>query len=150
MDRKVMMAAAIGLVISLALALFNIYLAGIAIIIVIVLVMSLFIMQDSAFLPDIEAELRPDAKAVIMRNSGNAVATRIHAALVPLNIEFDLPDLAAEKTSEYLLPSMIDHAKLVVTFENEKGGKFEREFMLNALTPPYDPLKPMIPMFKWK
>jgi len=150
MDRKVTMIAAVGLLITFALALYNIYLAGIAIIIVVVLVMSLFIMQDSAFLPDIEAELRPDAKAVVLRNSGNAAASKIHAALVPLNIEFDLPSLDAEKTSEYLLPSMIDHAKLVITFENENGGKFEREFSLNALAPPYDPLKPMIPMFKWK
>lgn len=150
MDRKVLMIAAVGLLLTLALALFNIYLAGVALIIVIVLVMSLFIMQDSTFLPDIEAELRSDAKAVVIRNSGNAPARKIHAALVPLNIEFDVPSLDVEKTSEYLLPSMIEQAKLVVTFENEKGGAFEREFSLNALNPPYDPLKPMIPMFKWK
>ncbi len=151
MDQKVAAIAVAGLLVTLAAYFFvDIYLAGIVFIFLVVIVMTLMMMADTRFYPDIVAELREDAKAVILRNSGNAAALKIHAALVPLNIEFDLPSLAEEARFEYQVPSMIENVKVAVTFENEKGAAFSRTFNLNAIEGNFDPLKPMFPMFKWK
>ena len=150
MDPKAATVAVAGLLVTLVLLFINSYLAAIVFIIVVVLVMSLVMMQDSMFLPDIAAELRADAKAVVLKNSGNATALRIHAALVPLNIEFDVPSLTEDARYEYPLASMVKEVKVSVTFENEKGGKFERTFLLNALGDTFEPLRPTIPLFRWK
>jgi len=150
MDSKVAAIAGAGLLITIALAFISIYLAGIAFILLVTLIMSLLIMQDSTFHPQLAAELGADARAVILRNTGNAPAMKIHAALIPLNIEFDIPSLAPDTTYEHPLAAMVENVKVSVTYENEKGGSFSRSFTLNAFEQPYDPLRPMIPLFKWK
>jgi hypothetical protein len=86
------------------------------IIILVVLIMSMLIMQDSTFHPDIAAQIRDDAKAIIIRNTGNSTAVKIHLALVPMNIEFDLPSLAADDSHEYPLATMVNEVKVVTTF----------------------------------
>jgi hypothetical protein len=149
MDRKIQILLVSGIVITFIVFLINVYAAGIVFILFATLAMSLFIMQDSTVLPDVVAELREDAKAIVLRNSGNSPAVKIHLALVPIDTEFDLPALAADQTHEYPLTKMIDEIKAVVTFENENGDKFSRSYTLSSRGG-YDPLKPMIPLFRLK
>jgi hypothetical protein len=149
MDKKITGVLIAGILITLLLYFVSIYLAGITIILTLVLVMSLFIMQDSRCIPDAEAILRDDAKAVIIRNTGNSAALDVHVALVPLNIEYDIPLLDAEVSHEHPFDSMVEKVKVVITFRNEQHKTFSRVFLLSA-TGEHDPLKPMIPIFGWK
>jgi uncharacterized protein (DUF58 family) len=150
MDRKIQLLLVSGIVITLIVFLINIYVAGVVFIILVALLMSLAIMQDSTFLPAVTAELREDAKAVVIRNTGNATAVKIHVALVPLNAEYDLAALDVDQAHEYPLEKMIEEVKVVVSFENEKGGTFSHAYQLSAYGSGDDPLKPMIPLFNWK
>lgn len=150
MDRKLQILLVAGVFITIILYTVNIYLAGIALVLIVTLVMSLMIMQDSTFLPDIVAELSEDSKAVVIRNSGNAVAKNVHVALVPVNVEFDLPSLAVEETRVHQTGQMMDKVKVVISFENEKGTTFSRTYQVSALGESFDPLKPMIPIFGYK
>lgn len=150
MDQKTRILIVAGLLITVVIFFINIYAAGIVFVILIALVMTLLIMQDSASLPDIVAELNPDAKGVTIRNSGNAVAHKIHVALIPENIEFDLDSLQPDAVSVYSLEKMVREVKIVVTFENEKNNVFTRTWQLSSSGESYDPLRPMIPLFRWK
>ena len=150
MDRKTVILLAAGLLITIVVFFISIYAAGILFVVLIAIVMSLLIMQDSVSLPDIVAELREDAKAVIIRNTGNADARKIHVALVPLNIEFDLPTLPADASSEYALETMIGEVKTVVSFEDDAGNIFSRSHRLSSGRETFEPFKPMIPLFRWK
>lgn len=150
MDRKLQILLAAGVIITLIAFLFDIYAGGIVFIIVAALIMSVFIMQDSTFHPDVIAELSDDAKAIVLRNTGNAPALKIHVALVPENVEYDIPSLGVEESHHHAIGTMLEEVKVVVTFENEREVPFTRSFRLSALGENYDPLKPMIPLFKWK
>jgi len=150
MDRKIQIVLVSGIVLTLIVFLINIYAAGVVFILFAVLVMSLFIMQDTTTLPDIIVELKEDAKGVIIRNSGNSDAVKVHVALVPLNIEYDIKTLAPEQVNEYPFETMLPEAKAVVTFENVLGDAFSRSYILSATKGGYDPLKPMIPLFRHK
>jgi hypothetical protein len=150
MDRKIWILLVAGIVITLAAFLISVYLAGIVALILVALIMSFMIMQDSAFHPDVVAELKEDSTAIILRNTGNATATDIHVALVPENIEFDLHSLEADAVHLYPLGKMIEEVKVVVSFRNEKGDTFSRSYQLSAYGESFEPLKPMIPIFKWK
>lgn len=150
MDRKLQILLVAGIIVTIAAFLINIYLAGIIFVILVAIIMSLMIMQDTRCLPDIAAELKSDAKGIIIRNSGNAIARMIHVALVPVNIEFDVPSLAADEVFEYELDTMINEVKVVIRFENELGNTFTRTFQLSSIGESYEPLKPMIPLFGWK
>jgi hypothetical protein len=112
--------------------------------------MSLLIMQDTTFRPQVDVRLREDAKAIVLTNAGNSAAVGIHVALVPMNIEYDVATIAVDKTHEYPLASMIPEVKAVVTYTNEKGQSFSLTKRLSASGEEYDPLKPMIPVFGWK
>jgi hypothetical protein len=140
----------IGALICVLLFWINIYLGATGVIILVALAMSVFIMEDSRVLPEITVRLGDNAKKVVVENSGNAPAFRIHVALVPLDIEFDLPELAADSRHEYPLPRMIDTAKAAVTFEDSKSVQISRTFALSAMENGDDPLKPMFPLFNWK
>ena len=150
MDKNALLLLVACLLISLLLFFISIYLCMIGIIITAALVMSLLIMQDSSFHPDIVATLREDAKAILFRNSGNATARNIHVTLVPVNREFDLQSLAVEETHEYLLDTMAEGIKVVVTFENEQNTGFSRAYSLSVTGDGFEPLRPMIPIFGWK
>jgi hypothetical protein len=150
MDRKLQALLIAGVIITAILFLFNVYAAGIFFVILVAVAMSYFIMQDSTFLPDVVAELEEHAKGIVIRNTGNALAKKIHVALVPENIEFDIASLEAEEMSVYSLERMVEEVKVVITFENEKGNTFSRSYRLNAYGDNFEPLKPMIPLFKWK
>ena len=150
MDQKTRILIVAGLLITVVVFFINIYAAGIVFVILAAIVMTLLIMQDSASLPDIVVELNPDAKGITLRNSGSAAAHKIHVALVPENIEFDLDSLQADALSVYHLEKMVAEVKVVVTFENEKNEAFSRTWQLSSSGESYDPLKPMIPFFRWK
>lgn len=150
MDKRSQIVLVSGIAITILLLLFNIYLAGIVFILVIALFMSLLIMRDSVSQPDVEASLSEDAKSINLKNSGNAPALNIHIALVPMNTEYDVPELAVDQSHTRSFDTMIQEVKILITFENEEKTVFSKSFLLSALGDAYDPLKPMIPLFKWK
>jgi len=150
MDKRTTSVLIAGILITLLLLLVSIYLAGIVFIILVALVMSLLIMQDTTFLPQVEALLRDDAKAIVLTNVGNSPAHKIHVALVPMNLEYDVDTLAVDASHEYLLSSMIAEVKAVITYVNEKEQPFSVTFNLSSSGEEFEPLKPMIPIFGWK
>jgi hypothetical protein len=150
MDKKTTGVLAGGILVTILLFFVSIYLAGIAFIILVTVVMSLMIMQDTTFLPQVIVRLREDAKAVVLTNGGNSPALRIHVALVPLNIEYDVDSLAVDASHEYPLSSMIAEVKAVITFTSEKGQQFSYSHKLSSSGEEFEPLKPMIPVFGWK
>jgi len=150
MDKRTTAVFAAGILVTLLLYFVNIYVAGMVFILLVVLVMSLMIMQDSTFLPQIDVRLRDDAKAVVLTNTGNSPAVNIHVALVPMNMEYDVASLAVEQSHEYPLPAMLAEVKVVVTYTNEKGQPFSHSRNLSATGEEFEPLKPMVPVFGWK
>ncbi|NLD57317.1 MAG: hypothetical protein GX651_04190 [Methanomicrobiales archaeon] len=150
MDRKLQILLIAGVIITILSLFISMYITGIVIIVVAVLAMSLLIMQDTTTLPDIAADLSDDAKAIIVRNTGNSPAVRVHVSIVPAGIEFDIPSLAADETYRHQEEKMMEEVKVVISFENEKGIPYSRTYRLSALEGGYDPLKPMIPIFGWK
>jgi hypothetical protein len=150
MEKNTTILLVLGAFIILILLFINIYLAGIACIILIIILMSLKIMQDSTGIPEIVVNLRDDAKAIILTNKGNARAEKIHVALVPVNIEFDISSLEVESTYEFLLNEMVETIRIAVTYQNENGRLFSSSSKLSVFGEEYDPFKPMFPMFKWK
>jgi hypothetical protein len=150
MDKKSQLVLVLGIAITLVTLFFNFYAAGVVFILFATIFMSLQIMNDTVSIPNVSAHLADDAKAIILRNSGNSAAVNIHVALVPLNVEYDVPSLAVDAIHTHPLPSMVQDIKAVVTFENEDKVPFSRTYPLSALGGEYDPFKPMIPIFKWK
>ncbi|MBN1193745.1 MAG: hypothetical protein JXA08_00100 [Methanomicrobiaceae archaeon] len=148
----------LGILISIPLLLLNegMFYAGIVMLIAGALFMSFAILESGGKLaarPEVTCSLREDAKAVIIRNRGDTKARDIHVALVPLNIEFDAPSLPPEGSYEYSLPSMIEEAKAVITYQSPDGRSFSKTSSLSALHPveeEEDLLKPTFPMFGWK
>ena len=139
-----------GLVIAAALFFVDPYLAGIAVILVISLAVVFFIMGETHNLPDLTCVLSEDAKGIQLVNQGNDLAVRIHVTLVPLDREFDLPELPADGTHTFSLSAMIAEAKALVSFENRDGRKFSRTCRLSATGRDEDLLKPLFPTFGWK
>jgi hypothetical protein len=150
MDKNTKILLVPGALITIVLLFINIYLAGIACVIFISILMSLRIMQDTTGIPEIAAKLRDDAKAIILTNTGNARAEKIHAALVPLNIEFDISSLDVESSYEFSLNVMVEDIKIAVTYQNENGRLFSGSSKLSVFGEEPDFLKPMIPIFNWK
>ena len=150
MDKNTTILLVLGAFIILILLFIDIYLAGISCIILIIILMTLKIMQDSTGIPEIVVNLRDDAKAIILTNKGNARAEKIHVALVPVNIEFDISSLEVESTYEFSLNEMVETIKIAVTYQNENGLLFSGSQKLSVFEEEYDPFKPMFPMFKWK
>ena len=107
-------------------------------------------------MPQIEADLADDAKSVRLSNTGNAVALKLHATLVPLDREFEIGELEPDRDHIIQLESMISRVKVIVNFQNEQGAGFQKTFLLHALgnttgeKSEEDVLKPAIPLFGWK
>ncbi|HMA04376.1 MAG TPA: hypothetical protein VKO45_00420 [Methanomicrobiales archaeon] len=141
-----------GLVIAGVLFLLvDIYLAGIVLILDITLAIAFHIMGETHHLPEVACFLSEDAKKVVLVNRGNDRALAIHVTLVPLDREFDLPELAADGRYEVSLPGMISEAKALVSYENGAGRKFTRTIRLSATgESEEDLLKPVFPIFGWK
>jgi hypothetical protein len=151
MERRYTIILAAGLVMCAILFFIDIYLGGIAAIILIVLGMSLIIMQDATLRPEIGVVLRDDAKGIIVINMGTDVAKKIHVTIVPHNLEFDIPDLAVDARYEYPFSGMISEAKTAVTYQNSQGQVYSQTIGVSALGKSDDDLlKPVFPIFKWK
>ncbi|MDD1656682.1 MAG: hypothetical protein LUO87_04830 [Methanomicrobiales archaeon] len=151
MDQNQKRILAAGLLVCVAVAIFQIYFALILLVILITVLISLQIMRETRGFPDITCRLQEDAKGIAVRNRGNAKAVAIHLAVVPLDLEFDIPPLEPEETTTLAVPHMISEAKAVITFENEAGRKYSRTVMVSATGEgEEDLLKPMIPLFGWK
>ncbi len=142
----------LGVIFLIDLLLFNdLYFTGIAAIILGVIAMSVFIMQDSASLPDIGVILKDDAKGIRIINRGNDTAYTIHIAIIPINVELDIPELGADAIYEHQLSAMLAEAKAVVTYKNVKGVEYSHTILISALGRSDDDLlKPMFPLFRWK
>lgn len=140
---------AAGIFLTIIAAFIDLYAGGIVFILFAAVAMSFFIMQETKTLPDIVIELKEDAKGIIIRNSGNSDAVDVHVAIVPHNMEYDIPILAPDQIREYLFGSMIAEAKAVATFKNIAGDAFSRSYEISARGS-NDPLKPMIPLFRYK
>jgi len=139
-----------GLIISAVLAVISIYLTGIGVILVIALAMSFQIMQDSDRLTDLAVVLSENAKVITMINRGNMLIRNISVSLIPLNVEFKVPELTVDEKFTYELPQMINEARAAVEFEDLNGRKYNKTFHLSALYSDDDLLKPMFPTFDWK
>jgi hypothetical protein len=151
MERNHTIILGAGAIICAILFFIDIYLGATGAIILIALAMSFFIMEDAEVLPDMAIRLNEDAKGITAVNRGTAPAYRVHIAMVPLNIEFDIPEIAVDAISDHPLPAMVNEVKAVVTFEDSKGLHYTRTFFLSALGKNDDDLlKPMFPLFKWK
>ena len=149
MDRKLQILLAAGILLTIIASIINIYAGGVVFILFAAIAMSFFIMQDTKNLPDVVVELKGDAKGIIIRNAGNSDAVKVHVALVPINIEYDIQVLAPDQVNEYPLDTMLPDAKAVATFENVMGETYSRSYELSSRGT-YDPLKPMIPLFRHK
>ena len=140
-----------GLIVAAALFFVDPYLAGIAVILVLTLAIAFFIMGETRDLPDLACGLSEDAKGILLVNRGNDLAVRIHVTLVPLDREFDLPELPADGRHTFSLPAMVAEAKALVSYENRDGRRFSRTVRLSATGKgEEDLLKPLFPTFGWK
>ncbi len=126
------------------------YLAGIVGMIFIAIIMSLIIMQDTTGIPEVVAKLSEDAKSIVLTNTGNARAEKIHVILIPSNIEFDIDSLDVDSVYEYSLGTMVQEIKIKITYSNENKRLFSSSKKLSVFDEEPDLLRPMIPMFKWK
>ena len=140
----------LGILITIALSFIDIYLGGIVGVIFIAIMMSLMIMQDTTGIPEVMANLSDDAKSIILTNTGNARAEKIHVTLIPSNIEFDIDSLDVDSVYEYSLGTMVQEIKIKITYNNENKRLFSSSKKLSVFDEDPDILKPMIPMFKWK
>jgi len=150
MRRNQVIIIAAGLVISAFLAFINIYIGGIAVILVGALAMSFQIMADSEGLVEIGVVLSEDARMVTVRNRGNLPIKDIHVALVPLDIEFETSLLTPDGRFDYRLPSMLHEAKAVAEYSDENGRRYQKTFPLSSTHTDDDLLKPAFPIFGWK
>jgi hypothetical protein len=150
MEKNTKILLVLGALITIVLLFINIYLGGIVGVIFITLMMSLKIMHDTTGIPDIVAMLKDDAKGIVLTNTGNARAEKIHVVLVPNNIEFDIPSLDEDSSYVFPLNAMVEEIKIVITWSNENGRQFSGSAKLSVFGEEPDILKPMIPIFKWK
>jgi len=150
MDKRIQIILVLGILITLASAFLDMYLAGIVGMIFIAIIMSLIIMQDTTGIPEIVAKLNEDAISIVLTNTGNARAEKIHVILIPSNIEFDIDSLDVDSVYEYSLGTMVQEIKIKITFSNENQRLFSSSKKLSVFEEEPDLLRPMIPMFKWK
>ena len=150
MDKRIQVILVLGIIITIVSAFIDMYLAGIVGVIFIAIIMSLMIMQDTTGIPEVVAKLSDEAKSIILTNTGNARAEKIHVTLVPGNGEFDIPSLDVDSSYEYSLVSMVQEIKIKITFSNENGRLFSSSKKLSVFDEEPDLLRPMVPMFKWK
>jgi hypothetical protein len=150
MDKRIQIILFLGILITLASAFLDMYLAGIVGMIFIAIIMSLIIMQDTTGIPEIVAKLNEDAKSIVLTNTGNARAEKIHVILIPSNIEFDIDSLDVDSVYEYSLGTMVQEIKIKITYSNENQRLFSSSKKLSVFDEEPDLLRPMIPMFKWK
>jgi hypothetical protein len=150
MDKRIQVILVLGIIITIISAFLDMYLAGIVGVIFIAIIMSLIIMQDTTGVPEVVANLSDEAKSIILTNTGNARAEKIHVTLIPSNVEFDVPSLDVDSSYEYPLGSMVQEIKIKITWSNENKRLFSSSKKMSVFDEDPDLLRPMVPMFKWK
>jgi len=150
MDKNIKIFIVLGIIITIAAYFYDIYLAGIVGVIVIALIMTMMIMRDTTGIPEVVAKLNDDAKGIVLTNTGNARAEKIHATLIPDNLDFDIASLEVDSTYVYPLDRMVQEIKINLTYSNENGRLFTSSKKLSVFDEEPDLLRPLIPMFKWK
>ena len=150
MDKNIKIFIVLGIIITIAAYFYDIYLAGIVGVIVIALIMTMMIMRDTTGIPEVVAKLNDDAKGIVLTNTGNARAEKIHATLIPDNLDFDIASLEVDSTFVYPLDKMVQEIKINLTYSNENGRLFTSLKKLSVFDEEPDLLRPLIPMFKWK
>ena len=150
MDKNIKIFIVLGIIITIAAYFYDIYLAGIVGVIVIALIMTMMIMRDTTGIPEVVAKLNDDAKGIVLTNTGNARAEKIHGTLIPDNLNFDIASLEVDSTYVYPLNKMVQEIKINLTYSNENGRLFTSSKKLSVFDEEPDLLRPLIPMFKWK
>jgi hypothetical protein len=150
MDKKIQVILVLGILITIAAAFLDIYLAGIVGVLFIAIIMSLMIMQDTTGIPEVVAMLTEDGKNIVLTNTGNARAEKIHVKLLPNALEFDLTTLDVDSAYEYLLEKPVEEIKIKITYSNENGRLFSSSKKLSVFEEESDLLKPAFPTFGWK
>jgi hypothetical protein len=150
MDKNIKIFIVLGIIITIAAYFYDIYLAGIVGVIVIALIMTMMIMRDTTGIPEVVAKLNDDAKGIVLTNTGNARAEKIHGTLIPDNLNFDIASLEVDSTYVYPLDRMVQEIKINLTYSNENGRLFTSSKKLSVFDEEPDLLRPLIPMFKWK
>ena len=126
MERNYKILLSAALIVTIILFIYDIYVGGMAFVIFIALLMSVWIMEDSRMHPDVHAILKDGAKAIELKNRGNASAFAIHAAIIPLDIEIDIPLLKEDEKYLYAFEKMISEVKVAVAVENENKERFTK------------------------
>ena len=150
MDKRIQIILVLGILITIASAFLDMYIAGIVGVIFIAIMMSLMIMQDTTGIPEVVAKLSEDTKSIVLTNTGNARAEKIHVILIPSNIEFNIDSLDVDSVNEYSLGTMVQEIKIKITYSNENKRLFSSSKKLSVFDEEPDILRPLIPMFKWK
>jgi hypothetical protein len=150
MDKRIQVVLVLGILITIAAAFYDIYLAGIVGVIFVALIMSMVIMKETTGIPEVVPKLTEDGKNIVLTNTGNAQAEKIHVTLIPSNLEFDIASLDVDSTYEYFLGSMVQEIKIKITYSNENGRLFSSSKKLSVFEEEPDLLKPMFPTFGWK
>jgi len=152
--RQAALVALAGVALFIYLASIGQFTASIAVMIILIIGMTIYMTRLSkkyGDIPELTAKLSPDAKSVIIRNSGNTSAVQVHVALVPLDIEYDIAEVPADEEHTYPLENMINEAKAFITWKDTEGHDFSHESAISALGGGEDDLlKPMFPMFDIK
>jgi hypothetical protein len=150
MDKNIKILIVLGILITIASAFYDIYLAGIVGVIFIALIMSVMIMKDTTGIPEVVPKLTEDGKKIILTNTGNARAEKIHVNLLPGDLEFDIATLDIDSAYNYPLDKPFEEIKIKITYSNENGRLFSISKKLSVFEEEPDLLKPMFPTFGWK
>ncbi|MDD1697559.1 MAG: hypothetical protein LUQ36_04275 [Methanoregula sp.] len=150
MDKNIRILIVLGILIPIAVYFYDIYLAGIVAVIIVALLMIVMIMKDTTGIPEIVTKLNDDARGIILTNTGNAMAEKIHVRLLPGTKEFEIASLDVDSSYEYFLDTPVQEIKINITYSNENGRLFSSSKKLSIFEEEPDLLKPLIPMFGWK
>jgi hypothetical protein len=150
MDKNIKILIVLGILITIGAAYYDIYLGGIVGILFLSLIMSMMIMKDTTGIPEVMPKLAEDGKSIVLTNTGNARAEKIHVNLMPSNLEFDIATLEIDSAYQYPLEKPVEEIKIKITYCNEKGRLFSSTKKLSVFEEEPDLLKPMFPTFGWK
>ncbi|MDE4907870.1 hypothetical protein L0665_04510 [Methanogenium marinum] len=143
-----------GIAVFVYLAIIGMFFASIGVMIILIVGMTAYLTmigKKIGEIPELTAKLSPNAKNIIIRNSGNTSAIQIHVAVVPLDIEYDISEIPADEEHTHSLDAMIREARVVITWKDNDGHAFSHESQISALGKGEDDfLKPMFPMFDIK
>ena len=130
------------------------YMASIVVMVILIIGLTAFLTvlgKTINEIPELSAKLSPDAKNIIIRNSGNTSAVQIHVAVVPHNIEYDIAEILNDEEHTHSVESMINEGKVYITWKDAGGREFDHESTISALGRGEDDLlKPLFPMFDIK